>query len=101
MAGKRFLQKVANRLCRHPVGQKFRRNRSISLRYRDKNVLAFNAEIQDGRQKWQENDFCKISSVDFLDNLWVKNCVKIALSRSVSEINAFLHLTQKFKMVGK
>ena len=42
---------------RYPVGQKFRRNRSILLRFRDKLVFAFNAEIQDGRQKWRENDF--------------------------------------------
>ena len=33
--------------------------------------------------------------------LWVKNFVKIALSRSVSEINSFLRLMQKFKMAAK
>ena len=32
------------------------------------------------------------------NTLWVKNFVKIALSRSVSEINMFLHFTKKFKM---
>ena len=69
----------------------FRRNHSISLRYQDKRVFAFNAEIQDGRQKWQENDFCEKSPVDFADTLWVKNFIKIDLSRSVSEINVFLH----------
>ena len=63
--------------------------------------MAFNAEIQDGRQKWRVNDFCENSPVDFPDTLWVKNCVKIALSHSVSEINAFLRLTQKFKMAAK
>ena len=31
----------------------------------------------------------------------VKNFVEIALSRSVSEINAFLHLRQKFKTAVK
>ena len=41
------------------VGQKFRQNRCISLRFQDKFVFAFNAEIQDGRQKWRENDFVK------------------------------------------
>ena len=30
-----------------------------------------------------------------------KNFVEIAISRSVSEINAFLRLTQKFKMAAK
>ena len=83
------------------MGQKFRRNRSISLCYRDKHIFAFNAEIQDGRQKWWENDFCKKSPVDSADTLWVKNFVENALSRSVSEINTFLRLTLKFKMAAK
>ena len=81
--------------------QKFHRNQSISLGFRNKRVFAFNAEIQDGCQKWRENDFCEKSPVDFHDTLWVKNFVEIALSRSVSEINTFLHLTQKFKMATK
>ena len=63
--------------------------------------LSFYAEIQDGRQKWRENDFCKKSPVDSADTLWVKNFVEIALSRSVSETNTFLCLTQKFKMAAK
>ena len=58
VAGKRFLQKVASRLCRYHAGQKFRRNRSISLHFQDKHVFALNAEIQDSRQKWLENNFC-------------------------------------------
>ena len=83
------------------VGQKFLRNRSISLCYQDKHVLAFNTEIQDGHQKWQEKEFCEKSPVNFPDTLWVKNCIEIAPSRSVSKINAFLRLTQKFKMAAK
>ena len=55
MAGKRLLGKVANRLCRYLVDQKFRRNRSISLRFQSKRVFAFYTEIQDGCQKWWEN----------------------------------------------
>ena len=51
---------------------------------------AFNAEIQDGRQKWRENDFCENWPVGCENTLQVKNFVEIALSRSVSEINAFL-----------
>ena len=98
--GKIIFAKVASRLCRHPDGQKFRRNRSFSLRYQDKRVFAFNAEIQDGRQKGRENDFSE-KSLDYADKLRVKNCIEIALSRSVSEINAFLRLTQKFKMAAK
>ena len=39
-----------------------------------------------------------LSSVDSADILRVKNLVEIALSRTVSEINAFLRFTKKFKM---
>ena len=60
----------------------------------------FNAEIQDGHQK-REINFCEKSPVDSADTLWVKNFVEIALSRSVSKINTFLRLTQKFKMAAK
>ena len=45
--------------------------------------------------------FCEIMPVDSADTLWVKNFVEIALSRSVSEINMFLHFTQKFKLAAK
>ena len=50
-----FCIKVASRFRRYPVGQKFHRNRSIML------CFAFNTEIQDGRQKWQKNNFCEKS----------------------------------------
>ena len=33
--------------------------------------------------------------------MWAKNCIEIALSRSVSEIKAFLRIMQKFKMAAK
>ena len=39
MAGKRIFLIVASRVCRYPVGQKFCRNRSILLRFRDKRVF--------------------------------------------------------------
>ena len=48
-----------------------------------------------------KNDFCEKSPVDSADTLGVKNFVEIALSRSVSEISAYLCLTQKFKMAAK
>ena len=47
------------------------------------------------------NDFWEKSSVNSADTLRVKNFVETALSRTVSEINAFLHFTQKFKMTAK
>ena len=50
--------------------------------------FAFYAEIQK-------------SPVDSADNLQVKIFVEIALSRSISEINRFLHFPQKIKMAPK
>ena len=61
----------------------------------------FYAEIQNGQQKWLENDFWEKSPVDSADNLRVKNFMEIALSRSISEINGLLRFTQKFKMAAK
>ena len=55
--GKTFLVKVVSRLATYPACQKFHRNCSISLRFRDKQVFAFNAEIQDGHQKWPGKTF--------------------------------------------
>ena len=83
------------------MGLKFRRNHSISLRFRDKHVFVFYAEIQDGHQKWLENDFWEKLQVECPNTLLVKKFVKIALSRSVYEINTFLYLTKKFKMAAK
>ena len=40
-----------------PWGSNIRRNHSISHRFWDKRVFVFYEEIQDGRPKWQENDF--------------------------------------------
>ena len=39
VAGKQFLGQVATTLCRYPVGQKFHRNHSISLRFQDKHIF--------------------------------------------------------------
>ena len=44
----------------------------------------FYTKIQDGRQKWQENDFSEKSPVDSADSLGVKNFTEIALPRTVS-----------------
>ena len=91
------------------MGQKIRQNRSILICLQNKHVFGFYAEIQDGQQKWQENDLGKNSPVVSADSLWVKNFVKrspvessytvwvknfveIAPALSVSEINAFFIL---------
>ena len=41
----------------HLRGKKICRNSSISHCFRDKGIIAFYAEIQDGRQKWPEKKF--------------------------------------------
>ena len=51
--------------------------------------------------RWRLKDFWEKSPVDSIYTLLVKNFVEIALSRSVSEMNTFLHFTQKFKMAAK
>ena len=101
VTGKWILWNVANRLCRYHTCQKFRWNRSNPLCFRHKQVFVFNAEIQDGYQKWQENYFWEKSAVDSAATLRVKNFVEIALSCSISEISGFLRLMQKFKMAAK
>ena len=55
----------------------------------------FYAEIQDSLQKWREKDLWERSLVDSADTLGLKNFNEIALSRTVSEINAFLHGMKK------
>ena len=37
-------------------------------------------EMQDGRQKWRENNFWKKPPVDPADTLWVKNFIQNAIS---------------------
>ena len=54
--------------------------------FRDKCIFAFYAEIRDGHQKWQENNFWKKSSVHSADALGVKTFANMALSRTISEI---------------
>ena len=49
-------------------------------------VCVFYTEIQDGHQKWQENDFEVKSPVDPEDTLQVKH---------------FVEITQNFKMAAK
>ena len=90
--------KVATSLCRYAGGQTFQQNRSISHPFQDKYGFAFYAEIQDGRQKWRENNFWEKSPHESADTLGSKISTK---SCTVSEITAVLHFKQKFKMVAK
>ena len=66
------------------MGQKFRRNRSISHGFQD-------TIIQNGRHFWQDRIFLKIGLTTLRDILWVRNFFKISLSLMVFEIQAFLH----------
>ena len=52
--------------------------------------FAFYAEIQNGHQKWRENNFCEKAPVDSANTLWITNFFEITLSHSFSEINTFL-----------
>ena len=65
----------------YPGGQKVHRNFEIN---------AFCAEIQDGRPKWQENDFWQKLEDDCVQP-GGKNFVEIALSCTVSEILKIFH----------
>ena len=49
----------------------------------------------------RETTFWEKLPVNSADTLWVKHFVKIAVAHSCSQINMFLHFTQKFKMVAK
>ena len=82
-------------------GQKFRRNCSISHRFRDKCIYMFYTEIQDGCQKLRENNILAKSPVNSGDTLAIKNFNEIALSHIVPDINVFLRFNQKFKMATK
>ena len=96
---KRFLQKLASRLCRYPVGPKFRQNCSSSLCFRDKCVFAFYTEIQDGRQKWGGNNFWRKSPVDSADTLQVKTFVENCSSSLRFRDKCVL--SHKFKLAAK
>ena len=80
MAEELFLGKVASRLQK-PCGSKIL-SKSLYL-------APFYTEIQDGRQKWRENDFWDNWPEDSADTMRIKNFIKIALAHSVSEIKKF------------
>ena len=63
--------------------------------------LRFTQKFKMAAQKWQEKHFWEKSPVHFEDTLCVKNFVQIALSRTFSDINAYLHFTKKFKIVAQ
>ena len=96
-----FLVKVASRLVTYPVGQKFHQSRSISLRFRDKRIFAFNPEIQDGHKKWQDNNFCEKLPVDSADTLWVKIFVKLLYLTPFPRYMNFQHYEKLLHLVNR
>ena len=85
---KTIFGKNASCLCGYPGGGVNNFN-EITLSRTISEINAFYAEIQDGRQKWQEIDFWEKPPVDSANTLRIKNVDEIALSRTVSEINVF------------
>ena len=88
----------------NPWGPKICRHRSISHSCQDKHVFEFYAEIQYGLQKWRENHFGQKITGDALTlhmPCGPKILLKLLYLGTVSEINTFLHFTQKFKMATK
>ena len=75
-----FCEKVASRLCIYPVGQKFFLKIAHHAPFPRYVFLTFHAEIQDGRQKWRESDFCKKPPVHS-GQPGAENFNKIALAR--------------------
>ena len=63
--------------------------------------FAFYTEIKMASKNGRSTIFLEKSPVDSPNTLQVKHFVEIAVSCTVSEINAFLHFTKKFKMVAK
>ena len=86
MAGKRFWQKIPVDFA-HTLQVK--KLVEITLTHSVSEINMFYAKIQDGCQKWQENDFCENSPVESAHTVWFKNLVEISLASSVSEINPF------------
>ena len=62
--------------------------------------FVFDTKIQDGRQKWQENNSWEKSPHDFADTLGSKNFIKITLSCTVSERHVSLNFMQNIELRG-
>ena len=94
--GENFFKIAKSTFLRYPVGKNFD---EIALSRMVKEMeanLCFaifgkNSKIQNGRHFWGEENFLKIVKITFLiDTLWVEHFDKIALSRTVKEIDANL-----------
>ena len=96
LAGKRLLVKVTSNSADTMWVKNFIEITLSRTVFQDKCVSVFYSENQDGVKKFFFEN-CQWT----LHNPACPNFVKIALSRTVSEIIAFLRLKQKFKMSAK
>ena len=83
------------------MGQKLCRNCSISYGFRDINIFLFFRKNSRWPPKVAKIEIFQFCIEYFPTTLWVKNCVEIALSLTVSEILTFFRFSQKFKMAAK
>ena len=63
--------------------------------------LNFTQKFKMATKSGRKMIFREKSAVESPNTLLIKKLVEIAISPSVSEINMFLHLTQKFKLATK
>ena len=85
---------IKSTFLRYPMGRKFQRNHSISVKEIE-TILCFailgkNSKIQNGRHMWEEENFLKLPRVHCLDTLWAENFDEIPLSHTVKAIEAIL-----------
>ena len=93
--GENFLKIAKSTMLRYPVGENFD---EIALSRTVKEIeanLCFaifgkNSKNQNGRHFWGGEIFLQTAKITSLDTLWVENFDKIALSRTVKEIEANL-----------
>ena len=101
MAGKYFWQKLADdSVCSLRVKNFI--EISLSRTISEINVfLHFMQKFKMATKRGMKMNFWQTVADDSVNTLQVKNFVEITLSLTISEINAFLHFKQKFKMAAK
>ena len=104
----KFLKIEQSILHIYPVGQKFRRNRSISHGLGDTSNFKFyhfvkNSKIQNGRHFWKEKKFLRIEqSILHIKPVGQKFRRNHSISHGLGDTSnlKFYHFCQKFKMVA-
>ena len=97
--GKTIFGKICQQTLRRVCGSKISSKSLYLTRLsRYMRFCIFYAEIQDGCQKWWENNFWEKTLVDYIDTLRVKNFVEITLSCTVSETLKIFHFQHREKL---